>query len=207
MLAVYEKMTKEGRIGATMKGPEGPGLVARPFQEYPKLIKTGKADAKGRPVKVLVKDQAEELRAKAFGVIGDSLDPIVAERDDLARQLAEAQTRLATLAVPASPPTPIQMSAQATAEDLKARDAEIEVLKKQLAETTEGRDAALQAAADAMARKEPTLPVPPIPTPGMNDPGKLAPGAAGAATEAKTTGDVSKLGAGPVPPIVPPKKD
>lgn len=97
MLAIYERMTKEGKIG-----PFDAQGRPRPYQEYPKAVR----DASGQ--KRVVNSAREELAIAAeTGVQPEYAtdDPLIAERNALAEENERLRLQLAALAgAPVSPP-------------------------------------------------------------------------------------------------------
>jgi uncharacterized coiled-coil protein SlyX len=105
MLDTYKTLTQNGVIGPMMKvGTDGkpivdptgqiPGnLVARPFQEFPKVVRRARAD--GTILERTVGSKSEELR-----LIAEAPDevtfqsPLEKERDELARTVAEQDKAL-----------------------------------------------------------------------------------------------------------------
>jgi hypothetical protein len=107
MLEAYKTLTLNGVIGPMMKvGTDGkpiidpsgqlPGqLVARPFQEFPKVVRRVRAD--GTILERTVGSKSEEL--KLIAEAPDELtfqSPLERERDDLARTVAEQEKALGT---------------------------------------------------------------------------------------------------------------
>jgi hypothetical protein len=105
MLDTYKTLTQNGVIGPMMKvGTDGksivdptgqiPGnLVARPFQEFPKVVRRVRPD--GTILEKTVGSKSEEL--KLIAEAPDELtfqSPLEKERDDLARTVAEQEKAL-----------------------------------------------------------------------------------------------------------------
>jgi hypothetical protein len=99
MLAIYKRLEAEGKIGQF--DPDG---HPRPYQEYPKQVTTG-VDDFGKPTYKIVHSQREELAFRAESVPGVKLedDPVLAERNRLARENDELRAKL--LALSGSQPT------------------------------------------------------------------------------------------------------
>lgn len=97
MLAIYERMTKEGKIG-----PFDAQGRPRPYQEYPKAVR----DASG--AKRVVNSAREELAIAAeTGVQPEYAtdDPLIAERNAFAEENERLRLQLAAFAgAPVSPP-------------------------------------------------------------------------------------------------------
>lgn len=93
----YKRLEKEGVIGPMEPDPErGVGqLKARPFAEYPKWVYPISPET-GKPVPQLVNSQREELLVLSRGAPDTvTVDPVVDERNQLAKQVAELQAKLA----------------------------------------------------------------------------------------------------------------
>jgi hypothetical protein len=90
MLAIYKRLEAEGKIGQF--DPDG---RPRPYCEYPKQITTGE-DQFGKPLYRIVNSQREELAFRAESVPGVKLedDPVLAERNRLARENDELRAKL-----------------------------------------------------------------------------------------------------------------
>lgn len=88
MLAIYEKMQKEGKIGPLMKDSNGQ-MVPRPFEEFPKWVKRRDGTS------VLVQSRSEELRVTledpTTGPVEEALEQ---ENDVLKGRLAMLQRQL-----------------------------------------------------------------------------------------------------------------
>jgi hypothetical protein len=93
MLAVYQRMQAEGKIG-----PLDANGNARPFQEYPKWV-TGKDGAK-----VIVNSKREELAVASEAPGAALADPVIAERNALAEENERLRAQLAALATAGSVP-------------------------------------------------------------------------------------------------------
>lgn len=96
MLPIYEKLTKDGRIGPNVMGANG-RLVAKAFEEYPKFVH--RKNAIGKLVTKVVHSQSEELAWKQtqFDSSGSVVDPLADERNKLVEQVADQADQLARL--------------------------------------------------------------------------------------------------------------
>lgn len=101
MLEAYRKLEALGVIGRMMKvdvngkeivdfkGDVPGNMIARPFQEFPKVVRRFRRD--GTLVETIVNSKNEELRLIAESpdeVMGIPLSPLERERDELAQQNA-----------------------------------------------------------------------------------------------------------------------
>lgn len=95
MNLIYEKMQKDGKIGPFMKGPNGQ-LLPRPFAEYPKVVRVMRG---GKQIKKICASQREELAFKSEGEDDPvvSSDPVVQERNELAKKVAELTEQIAKI--------------------------------------------------------------------------------------------------------------
>lgn len=159
MLGTYEKMQKDFKIGPLEKGPDGiPRMKA--FAEFPKLVKTGALDKKGKPIKMLVDSPQAELKARAFGQIEDAApNPLVEEKNALAAEVASLQAELAQLRAGAA-----NRLVQQSAEPFAAKVDPVLVQVKPVA--PQSAASSLQAGPSAESVKAVLVPseLPPLPT-------------------------------------------
>lgn len=90
-LAIYERLQAKGAIG-----PRDEQGHMRPWQEFPKAVQ----DANGTTVIVHSARQELEVRAKVAGEVNAAADadPVIAERNRLARENDELRAQLQMLA-------------------------------------------------------------------------------------------------------------
>jgi hypothetical protein len=90
MLDVYKRMEADGKIGKFYKDADGV-LRAKPFQEFPKIIRVKMPD--GTTVERTVNSAREELAAQSFEAGVADTDPVVKERNELLEMVAERDAK------------------------------------------------------------------------------------------------------------------
>jgi hypothetical protein len=99
MLAIYQRLTAEGKIG-----PFDAEGRPKPYQEYPKMVR----DAAG--TERIVHSQREELAVAADTSVQPSFpadDPLLRERDALAEENEKLRMQLAAIGGAAAPTAPL----------------------------------------------------------------------------------------------------
>lgn len=157
MLEAYKRMQANGAIGPLMKvdpqgkeiydpiGEKAGTLVARPPQEYPKLLRRQKSD--GTIAHIEVFSRSDELKALAENPDQDApRSPLERERDDLATDVTNERKMNAALA------TQLE-NALARIEQLTARMDKSDAQAKTPVEATKSPFAGIQAEAKAVANR------------------------------------------------------